>query len=450
MATRKSLRLNGPPAKSRRVDDQPNAVAVAVAVDEPTPPIFKLNDDCCFALFDFLPRRSLNSFGQTCKWAQRVAVDFYRMKHSASTCSVHLLNPDVFDLENAQKLSIFQDSLKPYQHVKEFCNCNQSTKQITLAGTTLSIAKVKCLKKVLQRVERVTLHKCKLNGDFYDKFLKFCPSLKVLCIHNRNPNEDYVLFGANNGWLTRKYPTLERLELWYGNASQIDELKIFFEQNPNVRCFAINSKFLSANWGLFKSKHIKLNVLAIRFDSDNAVEYRNELNSLHERGVFQRLHWYSYEEIPYEVASSKGLEKLAAWFFNVHDSETITPLLDSLKELIIRNICGDSHEAIARDLVNLERIHIGVPTSEAIASFIRHAANLKRIKISCGYGIETSGLNLAAWNKQRLELSGAQKVTIYVPEYVYLATKWATDRTEYSLISLQRADSYDWVNDFSY
>ena len=112
---------------------------------------------------------------------------------------------------------------------------------------------------------------------------------------------------------------------------------------------------------------------------------------------------------------------------------------------------NNSHEAVARNLVNLERIHIGVPTSEAIASFIRHAANLKRIKIDRGClmsNIENDGLNLAAWNKLREKLPGARKVTIYVPEETYLAAKWTADKIDYSLISLQRADSYDWHNDF--
>lgn len=101
-------------------------------------------------------------------------------------------------------------------------------------------------------------------------------------------------------------------------------------------------------------------------------------------------------------------------------------------------------------MVNLELVNFRVPTLEEILSFIRYAAKLKKIKIITFERMPNNGedgLDLAAWNKQRLELSGARKVTVYVPEYVYLATKWATNKAEYSLIKLKRSDSYDWENE---
>ncbi|XP_055325684.1 uncharacterized protein LOC129579559 [Sitodiplosis mosellana] len=455
MATRKSPRLNGPPAKARKVDDQQNAVAIAAnaAVEEATPPIFNLVDDCCYAILDWLPRKDLNAFGQTCKWAQQVAANFYQMNHTAAEYIVkssrHISVPDVFDIENTQKICIDGINLDPYRQIKSYRN--EPIKQIRLGGTTLSVAKVNCLKKLLRTVKCVKLERYSIKGDLYEKFLKFCTNIKTLSVgycYMRNGNH-------NDGWLTRKYPTLQHLEVTGGIARKFDELKTFFEQNPNVRSFAIKSSLLEKNWDMFRTTNIKLDVLAIWFDSANVTTFRDNLNSLHGRGVFQRLHWYS-REISAEEASLNALEKLSVCPWNLGECTTISPLLVNIKELIIRFYLNGSTtmETTARNLVNLERVYLGQPTSEAIASFIRHSAKLKKIKVAHYIRMPmpnsaNNGLDLAALNKEREKLAGAQKVTIYVPEDIYLAKKWATDKTDYGLIELKRGSSYDWDRNFN-
>ncbi|XP_055305042.1 uncharacterized protein LOC129569873 [Sitodiplosis mosellana] len=466
MSTRKISRLNASSDKATQVEDQQNAGAVAVVTDaaavKPTPPIFNLNDDCCFAIFDWLPRKSLNSFGQACKWAQRVAAHFYQMKHSAMECEVnsshHISGLDVFDLKNTQKLRIWGTSLDSYRHVKSYFN--RPIKQISLGRTTLSLAEVNCLKKVLRTVECVKMDNCIINGDFHEDFLTFCPNLKVLCIYNRygrfirNPNGNQILIGVDNGWLARKYPTLERLEVIHNFAQKIDELKTFFEQNPNIRSLITNSVFLVANWDLFRTANIKLDTLAIRFDNaDNVMGICDSLNALHERGVFKRLHCYN-KSISDQLASLNAMEKLAITSWSAGDCANISPLLINIKELSIDDITVNSHmETTARNLVNLERVYLSEPTSAAIMSFIRHSPKLRKIKVEYGSLILNSkndGLDLAALNNERAKLAGARKVTIYVGEGVYLAIKWATTKTDYSLIELRRENSYDWDEDFIY
>ena len=203
MATRKSPRLNGPPPpppnKQRKVDGQSNDAAV---VEEATPPIFNLVDDCCYAMLDWLSLEDLRSFGQTCKWAQQLAADFYKMNHSAKeyavTSSAHVSGFDVFDLENAQKILI-RDELDQYRNVETYSN--QTIKQIFLFDTVLTDDKVNCLKRILHTVERVVMVRCKISGDFYEKFLKFCTNVKVLCVRPNwwcDPNCDHVLIGTDN------------------------------------------------------------------------------------------------------------------------------------------------------------------------------------------------------------------------------------------------------------
>ncbi|XP_055304999.1 uncharacterized protein LOC129569843 [Sitodiplosis mosellana] len=462
MATRKSPRLNGPPAKARKENDQQDDVAVVVvtdaAVEEPTPPVFNLINDCCYAILDWLSREDLRSFGQTCKWAQQVATNFHQMNHTAMNYRVYglgqIFGPALFDLQNTQKIHIWGMNLDPYRNVKSYCN--KPIKQIRLGDTILSVAKVNCLKKLLRTVECVKLERCRINGDFYENFLKFCINIKGLHVgssYHRNPNGDHILIGVDNGWLTRKYPTLEHLEVTRGLARRVDELKIFFEQNPNVRSFATDSTFLEENFDLFRTTKIKLDLLAIWDNSASVTAFRDNLNSLHERGVFQRLHWYC-RLVSANEASLNALEKLSVGHWNLGECATISSLLVNIKELIIRFYLNGSTtmETTARNLVNLERVYLGEPTCEAIVSFIRHSAKLKKIKVAHSIGMPNSnidGLDLAAWNKGREKLFGARKVTIYVPEHVYLATKWATNKTDYSLIELKRGNSYDWGSDFN-
>lgn len=235
--------LDEPQAKKRKVDDEQNNKAAASANDddqEETPPIYNLIDDCCYVIFGFLSHRDLTSFGKTCKWAQQNVIYFYKMNHlliDYKVLSRPISGADVFDLENAQKLSIWGKDSTAYHQVKT--HCNQLVKKIHLDVTTLSIANVNCIKKILSNVEHVTLEGCDIHGEFHDRFLKFCKNLKVLSVessrYHRNPNGDHVLIGANNGWLTRKYPKLEHLRIIHQEMLKVDELQTFFKDNSNVR-----------------------------------------------------------------------------------------------------------------------------------------------------------------------------------------------------------------------
>lgn len=55
---------------------------------------------------------------------------------------------------------------------------------------------------------------------------------------------------------------------------------------------------------------------------------------------------------------------------------------------------------------------------------------------------------LTALNKERKNLPGAKKVTLYVEEYIYLATKYFIQQTDLDLISLKCIESYRWEHDF--
>lgn len=474
MAIRKSPRLNGPAAKVRKVDGEASdvaaiadaattdaatsdaAIADAAAIEKPTLTIFDLIEDCCYAILDYLAYTDLRSFALTCKWAQRLASDFYKLNYSGNECGIdpsrstyNVSGEDVFNLENVQQLRILdQRKIGSYRPIAKYCH---QVRQISFSKIQLSAAKVRCLQNVLRTVEYVQLNYCTIAGDFHENFLQYCEKIQVLYIqfhHRRNKN----VIGGNNSWLTRRYPTLERLVLFdpYArqtgrsaikskNAVQIDELQTFLEQNPNVRHFAMESKFIEGNLDFFKTSDIKLDTLAIRLDTANLANFCDKLNALHERGIFERLNLLSFgasdEKIPLNM-----LEKFTVNHWMVQDHTTVSQLV-TIKQLNIHSHDDSSTmKLIAQHLVNLECVNLGRSTAETILPLVRYGAKLKRIKI---FSLPFSNvLDLAAWNKEREKLVWARKVIIYVPESIFLATKWA-GTTDFTLIKLKRKNAFD-------
>lgn len=454
MATRKSPRLNGPAAKARKLDDQSKFVGAAApaVVVESTPAIFNLANDCCYAILDWLCIDDLRSFGQTCKWAQRVAANFYKMNYASLNLNVDeyrkMSSSYIFDLESAQRIRIAQGirvgsttKLDAYRYIETYCS--QPIKQIHLVRTTLSVAKVNCLKKVLLTVECVILDNCTISGGFYQNFLKFCGNIKKLCIHSghvRNAGGYHILIGTDNDWLTRKYPTLEHLDMQHDFTQKIVELKTFFKQNPNVRNFTTYSNFFLENLEFFRN--IKLDKLEIGVESKDRTKICKHLITLHGHGVFHRLQLDDvlFDEIP-------SLNTLHEFLYSRPDIAELSPLPVSIKKMRIVDsfsIETLTIESFVRNVVGLESVCLGCSTIEIVMNFACRLAKLKKIRITRFWDIKApTKLDIAAWNKQRKKLAGAEKVTIYVPENLYLATKWATNKTDYSLIELKREHSYD-------
>lgn len=101
-------------------------------------------------------------------------------------------------------------------------------------------------------------------------------------------------------------------------------------------------------------------------------------------------------------------------------------------------------EMLAEKLMNIERLYLCKEYEIEILVFMKSLRNLKKIKLF--YFVRTEILQLEMLNRAREELAGAQKVTIYVPDAIFLATKWATKNgtTNFSLIEMKRSSSYEW------
>lgn len=102
--------------------------------------------------------------------------------------------------------------------------------------------------------------------------------------------------------------------------------------------------------------------------------------------------------------------------------------------------------ALSSNLKKLKAIEFYSASINSILPFIREAAKLRNISIYfLGdeiYFHDHDIIDLAKLNEQRKKLDNAQKITIYVRESNYMATKWALQTTDFSLIRLKREQSY--------
>lgn len=51
---------------------------------ESSPKLFLLNNDCFDEIFEYLCVEDLHSFGQTCKWMNKVAGEYFKQNHSSA------------------------------------------------------------------------------------------------------------------------------------------------------------------------------------------------------------------------------------------------------------------------------------------------------------------------------------------------------------------------------
>lgn len=196
---------------------------------------------------------------------------------------------------------------------------------------------------------------------------------------------------------------------------------------------------------------IKLNHLAVCF-YENMVNisyglFYQVLNELYERGAYKRLQYYFYctaaPEMVDELTTLNGLVKL--YIDNSEDLVSL-PALNNFEELATDN----ANKITANHYINLKRFYLRFAEPADLLPFIKHCVESRKIKVECLDGLEADIVDLPTWNRQREPLVDPQKITLYVNEKVYLATKWASKETNHPLICLKRIGSFEWEHDFLY
>lgn len=434
--------------------------SVAITNTARSPEMFILNSDCFDEIFEYLSLKDLRSIGQTCKTMQTIAGEYYKRNYKSAekfsadngVYTVYTDNNGVTTerIETTvfngfmNYISHYYEKIEPLRYLELYSNKFTSLNHIYLVCLELNATKIQCLQKILPKLEIVQLRQCTMDGDFYEDFLKFCENLKQIYIQDDLGD---ILDENGNPWLLRSYPSLEHLQLTPRYSFQINELRTFFQQNKKIRSFSTSLRCFWENRNELMTSNEQLDVFELLILDKfhrlliNMQSVYNFLNKLHARGFFKRLHLYvkrvdkTYSE---ELALLDGLEKLSIVQFSEFNGLST---MVNLKEFAVeRNIGMKDIEILAKSLMNLESLSIGSVKCMDILPFIQNLVKLKKIRAN----FHESVLDLRALNNEREKLSGGKKVTIYVPDNVFLTTKWSTEHgnTNLEFIEMKRATSY--------
>ncbi|XP_055310989.1 uncharacterized protein LOC129573877 [Sitodiplosis mosellana] len=415
-----------------KLEPNQNQVAVVGAITsngEPQPEVFKLDTDCWDDVFDCLSLKDVHSFGQTCKAFQRVTGAYFQWKYEA--VSVRCFGNEAY-IGN-DRVNGFINFVQKIRLDRTLPESNfESVKQVKLICVDLHQLEINSM-KVLSKVEHLELWDRKLDGNILGALIESCVNLKRL--------EFWAITSFN--WSLQSHPTLQHLALNGHITFRNDQLKDFLGNNPNIRSLQITAELLWGTRDSILKSNIGLDDLAITDWIRNPnVNFLGLLTDLHGRGFYRRLHLKSYEVPPSDRLLA--LQGLVALYFSRGDNIKL-PLLVNIRELGIhvhwntQRIQGVNTIALASRFMNLERLFIARPNFEELLPFIRHSINLKYVEIE---EYQEKVIKIYALNKERKKLEGARKVTIYVDEDVYLATKWAKAETSVDLIEIKRKESH--------
>lgn len=416
----------------------------SVSLSSPSKPeIFKLDINCFEELFEWLALRDLLVLRETSKRFKQIA-DFYLKEYYPA---VKL---------GVGKWRICDNNFDQFHHFDSISK--KLIKQISFGTKILTDEQIDDFKNVLNQVETIEISSRQIQGEFHENFLQFCWNLKHLCIWNVDGNR---LIGSGNEWLFRHYPKLEHLELddsdiggaIYGQ--EVIELKTFFELNPNIRMFNTSVHFLWMNRNWLKGAEITLDLLNLYGDCDAMDEHMDEfyvfLTELFKQGFYKRLNLCESIVHVNRISSLNGIEVLHLEIANSNDSVELPPL-KNVKELSFRQ-GSDALKALANDFNNVEQICMVFAEFSDILPFIRHSARIKQIEVyqlgkrKVDYFINGI-IDVIALDKERQKLNRARKVTVYVDEQVFLATKWAGMTTSSTLVAMKRSATRQWTHRF--
>lgn len=404
--------------------------------------IFNLTVDCCDEIFEYLPLNDLHSIGQTCKSLQKVAADYFERNYKSSQKCIS--DNDIWMQYNSKHyyLSGFNEFITRAEiNRDDFIGMNvsefKSLKEIFFINFH---GNDKLFETILPQIEVVRIAGEMGFDDFYEDCLKFCANLKEIYVY-----DDYncgILHPAlSNNWLNRKYPSLKVVHLIPSYAYKIHELPSFLEINSTIRKLSVDLKLLWENGEELLQSNVKLDVLKVWdlffCDSMDIHVFCTLLKKLYKRGFYKKLH--------FEVCTLKFVKELSTFdtiesleFDELDENCNLTQLI-SLKYLAVRQYNEFLFPSHLTKLINLEQLVLNFVNFGDLLTLICEMVKLKKIKIDNYKG----ELNLIKLNKERGTLNGARKVTICVPEDIFVKTKWSTRNGDINLMMIEmiRRDS---------
>lgn len=453
--------------------------------------LMNLNDDCLLEIFQRLPLIDLCRMSEVCN----------RLKKLTSNCFKRKYPKLVFDEmgieRNTDGNKIGEIVLQPRsKHVKYFSQVManvkicfpserdvdmvryirdkcQNLKRIIFDGGSLLQSYGDDLKDVLKSVETIVFMQSVSQASYFDEILKHCPRIKHLILHETH--------GGNkmNEILLGKYSTLQHLKHIHEGTINVDNLNVFFQQNPNVTmvtlyfCDLLDGSNESA-LDLIRSvvtNGIHLVQLFLSFYGYyNWTRITSDIEALSERECFKHLELQfagfeaerMMEEHGSQIATFKCLHALHFKEFNNLELTLSTiGRLSALKKLHLHDVhFEDVTPSLVKALPNLQQLHIiglvdyvdyyhvldyAYSYNDLIELFVCHSAKLTNIYIF-GY-VDGFCLDVDLLNEKRKNLKNAEKLTVHKDEFL------GDDEIELSFIKIKnfelRHDEYNINNPLS-
>lgn len=461
------LHLSRPRKTKRILPPLPPQASNSAPIECKLSEILKLNVDSLEEIFDHLSKKDLTAVGQTCTilqqvtkkyfWKNFVIIVYGRNQNIYSNC----LNDDV-------QLDCFSDMIRSIViekgdlHVFQL-NQFESLKQIEFhRGKILcseSISKSKAIKSFLPKVEILKFNYCKLGTDLHDHFLRHCEKLKRLYVRDeRGVKEGKYFIGTSNNWLTNVYPTLEHFELESGRKS--NEVIEFLQRNPQIRTFSSTFEFLIENQDFFFKSNIKLDILSISHYNSNMDEtisnkFLKQLSVLQKRGFFQQMHLYFYcFAYRYGINYSSHLLSLVNLVYRPRINFKLSSMFNLEKLFLFSTYQNEDFDTALTKLTKLNYINFNSESIDNILPFLQKMPNLQKIqingiKLGKYFNKQNNTIDLAALNEEREKCTNARKLTFYLKENIYLATK-SVFHMRFRFIDIKRHESYDKRLDFAF
>ncbi|XP_031639406.1 uncharacterized protein LOC116351446 [Contarinia nasturtii] len=455
------LSLNQMSLAAQSIEKQPSPIEPSLL-----PAIFSLHVDCFFEIFEYLGLKDLHSFGKTCKQMHKVAGEYFMENYSAvkNVCELDRIHTCFVDKNGRINKSIQTSNFLQYMPILSirgpiihslYYLCSRtkdcvSTIHICFIDGHLSIEH-NFIKNIFHpQIETIQSQNVRISGDFHELALKFCTNLKRLYLQRTSFDDHHYT------WLLNDYPNLLHLEITPIVPFHANGLNNFFTRNANVQRFSTTPQMLWHNKDTFLNSTATLDTFEIKeFEcyGNNIESIWCLLNQLYKKGFYKRVFIYIKSIDAHrctQLASVDGLDLLCIQWFSTGFNLSI---FSNLKELIILDrLYAVDIEHLARSLATLERLYVKDASIDDIVPFIRLSPTLKKMKVIPRDRKSFNGamLDIAKLNKERAELTGARKLTIYTRDDVFLTTKWNTKdgNIDQSFLKIRRMDSYEWEHQY--
>lgn len=417
--------------------------------------IFILNTDCFDIIFEYLSLTDLHSFGLTCRTLNQIAGVYFRSNYKSSEKFSNHNGIYTAMYDNSERIqtsgfnryityiSHYYEHHQPLHYIQKHSEEFECINHLYLVCLKINAEKVEYIRNILPKIETIQIRQCTLNGDFYEILLKYCTNLKRIYIQD---DLGYIIDENESPWLTQYYPLLKHLQITPRYSFKINELSTFLQRNASLKSFTTSSRCLWENRHELMDLNLQLDKLEIQILDNYHRHIMNMqsmcclLNEFHRRGFYKRLYLYVKrvdQKNSEHLASLNALEMLSIQQFTECYN---LPSLINLTELKLNSGIKLKHsEIFAINLVNLERLTINnlSQSQVEIIPFIRHTVKLHRIRMNHHQG----ALNLWKLNNEREKLTNAKKIVIFVPNNIFLQTKWITTNgiINLSCIEMRRA-----------